>query len=130
MALVRRVGQACLASVFVSGGLDVLRDPHPRAAKAKAVADRLGVDPVTLVRANAAAMVAGGAALASDHVPRLAAVGLAASLVPTTLAGHAFWTEKDRAQRKNQRVHFGKNVGLIGACLLVATTRRTPRRDA
>ncbi|HEV2891773.1 MAG TPA: DoxX family membrane protein [Frankiaceae bacterium] len=124
MAFVRRVGQACLATVFVSGGLDALRDPGSRAGKAKPVADALGVDGTTLVRANAAAMVAGGLALATDHLPRTAAAGLAASLVPTTLTGHPFWTEKDRDRRRDQRVHFAKNVSLFGACVILATSKR------
>lgn len=124
MALVRRAGQACLATVFVSGGLAVLRDPHERAVKAKPVADALGVDATTLVRANAAAMVAAGLALTTDHLPRVAAAGLAASLVPTTLAGHAFWKEKDAGRKRDQRAHFAKNVSLFGACVLVATSKR------
>ncbi|HEX8003482.1 MAG TPA: DoxX family membrane protein [Mycobacteriales bacterium] len=124
MALVRRIGQACLATVFVSGGADALCDPGPRAAKARRVADTLGVDAALLVRANAAAMVAGGLALATDRLPRTAAAGLAASLLPTTVAGHAFWAERDPAARRNQRVHFAKNVSLFGACLLLATSKR------
>ena len=126
MALVRRLGQLCLGSVFVGAAADVLRDPRPRAAKAArlGLAPRLGTDDVTLVRANAAAMVVGGLALATDTLPRLAAAGLAASLVPTTLAGHAFWAETDKAQRKAQQVHFLKNVGLAGGCLILLSAKR------
>lgn len=129
MRLVRRLGQACLGAVFVSGGLDTLRAPGPRADKpaTAAIAQRLGQDPATLVRANAAAMLAGGLALAIDRLPRLAAFGLAASLVPTTVAGHPFWTEQDARQRANQRVHFVKNVSLFGACLVVAAMPRRAR---
>jgi uncharacterized membrane protein YphA (DoxX/SURF4 family) len=124
MAPVRRLGQACLATVFVSGAADVLRNPGPRAEKAAPIAARLKQDPATLVRANAAAMLVGGLALATDHLPRVAAFGLAASMVPTTLAGHRFWEETDPKQKANQRVHFAKNVSLFGACLLVATQPR------
>lgn len=130
MGLVRRLGQAALATVFVSGGADAWRNPAPRAAKAEPVAALLGQDPTTVVRANAAAMVAGGLALATDHLPRLAAAGLAASLVPTTMVGHPFWTETDPERKANQRVHFAKNVSLFGACVLVAIMprrRSTPR---
>ena len=93
MALVRRLGQACLGAVFVAAAPEVLRNPGPRAAKAArlGLAGRLGTDDVTLVRVNAVAMLAGGLALVTDTLPRAAAVGLAASLVPTTLAGHRFW---------------------------------------
>lgn len=112
--------------MFVSGGVDVLRDPAPRAAKASrlGLAERLGTTDETLVRANAAAMVLAGVALATDHLPRVAAAGLAVSLVPTTLAGHRFWEETDPKQRANQKVHFAKNVSLTGACLLLASSPR------
>lgn len=126
MALLRRLGQLCLGSVFVAGAADVLRDPAPRAAKAAALglAGRLRTDDVTLVRANAAAMVVGGLAVATDRLPRVAALGLAVSLVPTTLAGHRFWAEPDPERRKNQQLHFAKNVGLLGGCLLLASAKR------
>lgn len=123
--MIRRLGQLCLASVFVSSAVDVLRDPHPRAEKAArlGLARRLGTDDVTLVRANAAAMLAGGAAVAADVLPRAAALGLAASLVPTTLAGHPFWAVP-REQRRDQRIHFAKNVAILGGCLVLASSKR------
>jgi putative oxidoreductase len=126
----RRLGQACLGLMFVSGGADSFRNPEPRAKKATplGIAGRLGTDEVTLVRANGAAMVAGGLALMTDHLPRLAAAGLAVSLVPTTLAGHRFWAEPDPAVRANQRVHFLKNVSMFGGCLIAATAPRRPAR--
>jgi uncharacterized membrane protein YphA (DoxX/SURF4 family) len=133
MSIVRRVGQACLGAVFVSGGVDTLRNPGPRADKpgTRALAERLGTDAPTLVRANAAAMVAGGLALATDHLPRLASFGLAASLLPTTVVGHPFWRESDPKQRAAQRGHFVKNVSVFGGCLLYATSpRRRPRVTA
>lgn len=120
--MLRRLGQVCLASVFVSSAVDVLRDPHSRAEKAATLglAERLGTDDVTLVRANAAAMLLGGLAVATDRLPRAAALGLAASLVPTTLAGHRFWEGDDR---RNQRIHFAKNVAIAGGCLVLASKR-------
>jgi len=128
--MIRRLGQACLGAVFVSGGIDALRHPEARAKKAAALglAGRLGTDETTLVRANAAAMVLGGAALVTDHLPRLAAAGLAASLVPTTVAGHPFWSEPDPVAAANHRSHFAKNVAILGGCLLLATRPRRRRR--
>jgi putative oxidoreductase len=58
--------------------------------------------------------------------PRLAAAALAATIVPTTLAGHPYWRMTDLAARRQQRVHFFKNVGLFGGALLVIAER--PRR--
>jgi hypothetical protein len=51
---------------------------------------------------------------------RPAALALAGSLVPTTLAGHRFWTETDPQVREQQKVHFMKNLGLLGGLLLTA----------
>jgi uncharacterized membrane protein YphA (DoxX/SURF4 family) len=45
---------------------------------------------------------------------------LAASLVPTTLAGHAFWTVDDPEQRKQQLAHFAKNLAILGGLILAA----------
>ena len=46
---------------------------------------------MTLVRVNAAIQLGAAAALATGRAPRLSAMVLAASLVPTTCAGHPFW---------------------------------------
>jgi hypothetical protein len=51
---------------------------------------------------------------------RPAAVLLAGSLLPTTLAGHAFWKPETPADRAAQLTQFLKNVGLFGGLLLAA----------
>ena len=116
----RRTGQALLGAVFVKLGFDAARDPGTRVDKAAA----LGVpNPALAVRGNGAAMVAGGAALIVNKVPRLAAFGLLASMVPTTLAGHPFW-EFEGADRKAQQIQFLKNLGLMGGLVLALPGRR------
>ena len=118
--LERRAGQALLGAAFMKLGFDAAVDPGPRVDRAAA----LGLPNAELaVRGNGAAMVAGGAALTLDKLPRLAALGLIASMIPTTLAGHAFWNF-DGAERKAQEIQFLKNAGLVGGLLLVLTTRR------
>jgi uncharacterized membrane protein YphA (DoxX/SURF4 family) len=96
--------------MFIAGGADALLNPGPRTAQAA----ELGVplEPELAVRLNGATMVAGGVALALGVWPRLAAAALAGSLAPTTLAGHPFWRMTDPAARRQQRIHFLKNVGL------------------
>ena len=65
--------------------------------------------------------------LALNKFPRLASTALAASLVPTTLAGHRFWEETDEQQRAQQQVHFFKNVSLLGGLMIAAAdTEGTP----
>ena len=43
---------------------------------------------------------------------------LAASLVPTTLAGHPFWDETDPQAKAQQRLQFAKNTSILGGLLL------------
>ena len=45
---------------------------------------------------------------------------LAGSLIPTTIAGHPFWPVDSPAERRNQEIHFLKNLGLLGGLLLAA----------
>jgi putative oxidoreductase len=127
MTLVRRAARPMLASMFVVGGLDAVRNPEARAPQAEKlapmlhrIAPQLPDDTVMLVRLHGAAQVTGGIAFAAGFFPRLTASALAISLVPTTLAGHRFWEEQDPAKRRNQRLHFIKNVGLLGGLLLAA----------
>jgi len=116
-----------LASIFVSSGADILRDPDRVADKAEPVAGPIArripylpEDPATLARVNGAVQVGAGALLATGRLPRLSALALAASLVPTTAAGHRFWEVDDAALRTQQRTQFLKNVGLLGGLLLAA----------
>ncbi|HLK45377.1 MAG TPA: DoxX family protein [Acidimicrobiales bacterium] len=129
-----RLSYPLLAGIFLAGGADAARHPSKRVPQADPVVRRvlapLGVqvDTATAVRANGVAQVAAAALLAANRLPRVAAGILLGSLVPTTLAGHAFWDEKDPARRAGQRIQFLKNLGVLGGLLLVAvpTRRRTP----
>jgi putative oxidoreductase len=117
--LVRRLGQALLGVVFVKLGSDGARRPGPRVA----LAADLGVPrPELAVRANGIAMTLGGAALIADKLTRAAAVGLAVSMVPTTLAAHTYW-HHEGPDRKAQFIHFAKNAGIVGGLLVVAGSR-------
>mgnify|MGYP001191486725 CR=1 FL=1 len=190
--LVRRLARPLLASVFVTGGIDTLRNPKPRAEVAGPLVDRMAtaaqpvaqklagaveghVDQVaaavdagaervadavpdaaggervatvadqattasadaaqvvhdvargqalpfeteTYVKVNAAVQVGAGLLLATGKFPRAASVALAATLVPTTIAGHPFW-ELEGDERRTQRTQFLKNAGLLGGLILAA----------
>ena len=39
-------------------------------------------------------------------------------MIPTTLAGHSYWTHDDPAARAQQRTQFHKNLAMIGGLLL------------
>ncbi len=131
MTLVRLIARPMLASMFVVGGYSAFKNAEASAQRAQPVTDKLvGVaekaapqvqlpkDPVTLVKANAVVHMAGGTMLALGKLPRLTSAVLAASLIPTTLAGHSYWEENDPHARANQKVHFFKNVSMLGGLLL------------
>lgn len=126
MSIVRRIARPLLASVFIVQGVDTLRRPEPRADKAapllaKVPADSsVPSDPVTVVRLNGAALVAGGALLATGRMPRLAASVLALGIIPDTALAYPFWSQADPSVKAEQRSHFMKNLGLLGGALLAA----------
>ncbi len=116
--LVRRLARPMLASMFILGGVDTLRRPQEKIA----AAEGLGLEENTeqVVKGNAVAQVVAGLAFATNRLPRLSALVLAGSLVPTTAAGHRFWETSDPAQRADQIQHFTKNVSMLGGLLLAA----------
>lgn len=119
MAILRYLAQLCLSGVFIVGGADAFRKPGGRVQKA---ADFGMPEPELAVKANGAAMVLGGTALALDIFPHAAAALLAVCLIPTTLAGHAFWKETADAGRANHRTQFLKNAAMLGGLLFLASS--------
>ncbi len=116
-----------VASLFIASGLEVLANPEPRAKVAKPVVDTVASvipvaprDPVDAVRLNAAVHLGAGVLLAAGVMSRLAALALAASMVPTTIAGHPFWSIDDPVKRSQQRTQFLKNTGILGGLLVLA----------
>ena len=117
MTLARRLALAALGAPFVVLGYGGAANPGGRVA----LAADLGIPAAeAAVRFNGAAMVAGGIGLATGILPRASALGLAVSMVPTTLAGHAFWKQEDPGMRNIHRIQFLKNLGLVGGLLAVA----------
>ena len=134
MTVTRLLARPLLASMFVVGGVNALRNAPALAKAAKPVTDRvrpalekaipqasaLPQDPEALVRINGGAQVLAGLALATGRFPRLSSGVLAATLMPTTAAGHRFWEEEDPQARSNQQIHFFKNLSMLGGLILAA----------
>ncbi|WP_186382549.1 DoxX family protein [Amycolatopsis rhizosphaerae] len=130
--ILRRVARPLLASIFIYGGIGALRQAEGHAEVAKPLVDKtigarqdrlppaVSTDPVTLVRADAAVKIVAGTLFAFGRVPRLSALALVGSLVPTTIAGHPFWEAKDDSEKQQQLIHFLKNAGLVGGLLIAA----------
>ena len=121
-----RVARPLLAGMFVVGGLDSFLHPASKVQKADAVTSKLtrmlGLpdDTKLLVRLNGGVQVGAGILMAMGVLPRPMAASLAASLVPTTIAGHPFWLEVDPAARSAQRTQFLKNASILGGLILAA----------
>lgn len=133
MSLSRLLARPMLASLFVVGSVNALRNASALAPKAAPVTDKLVPlvqkavpqapipdDPAVLIRINAGAQLLAAGALATGRVPRLSSAVLAATLIPTTVAGHRFWEVDDKSERKAQQLHFFKNVSVLGGLLIAA----------
>ncbi|MGH3495283.1 MAG: DoxX family protein [Sciscionella sp.] len=130
--IMRRLARPLLAAVFVYGGIETLRNPEGRIKlatpfldktlgnRAEDLPDSIPTDPATLVRLDAAVKTGAGVALALNKFPRLAALLLIGSMVPTTLAGHAFWEHESPEDRNAHLLHFLKNASSVGGLMLAA----------
>lgn len=131
MTVSRLIARPMLASIFIVGAGAAFKNSSGAAVKADPVTSRVvplarkaGVpipdDPETLVKINAGVQIGAALALATGRMPRLAAAVLATTLVPTTAAGHRFWEIDDPAQRTQQKLHFFKNISLIGGLIIAS----------
>lgn len=129
--ILRRLARPMLASIFIYGGVNALRQAEGHAEAAKPVLDKVGqqrdklpdavpTDPVSLVKIDAGVKIAAGSLFALGKFPRLSALALIGSLVPTTVAGHPFWEAKDPQEKQQQLTHLLKNAGLAGGLLIAA----------
>jgi putative oxidoreductase len=130
--LVRRIARPLLASTFIYGGIETLRNPQSHVPGARPVVEKVAEQadktlPVQVpkdveqwVKIDAAVKVGAGVLFSLGRLPRLSALLLAGSIVPTTLAGHRFWEAGDPKARSGQLIHFLKNLGLLGGLLLAA----------
>jgi putative oxidoreductase len=116
-----------VASIFVIQGYDTFRRPERVAPRAEPVvrplAERIPAVPTKTedaVRLNGAVQMVAGLLLATGRFPRLSALALAGTLVPTTLAGHRFWEAEEEGDQAQQRIHFLKNLSMLGGLLIAA----------
>ncbi|QBF46717.1 DoxX family protein [Janibacter limosus] len=123
--IVRRIARPMLAGIFIWGGINALRYPSAHAPAAEKVTKPLASktqlpdDTELLVRANGAAMLAGGALLATGKFPRLASTVLMGTLAPTA-ATHDFWAESDPQAKAGKMTQFIKDISLMGGLMLAA----------
>jgi putative oxidoreductase len=107
-------GRALLAAIFLMAG------PGHFSAPTIAYAASHGVPLAGLaVPLSGVMCLVGGLSVLLGYRARLGAALLAAFLVPTTLMLHAFWRVADPTAAQMDMVMFMKNLGLLGAALLM-----------
>ncbi|BBY77469.1 hypothetical protein MPRF_43680 [Mycolicibacterium parafortuitum] len=120
-----------LSAVFISRGIEALRSPKPATDATRQTLEELSKlpDPVgtnlptnaeTVAKVTAAVQIGGGLLLAAGRLPRFASAALALSVVPSSLGGHAFWTEVDPQRKADERRAFITDVSLIGGLIIAA----------
>jgi putative oxidoreductase len=125
--IARVVARVATGSTYLLLGLDAARAPGPRVEMAASTLAALRkvvplpVDDAQIVRANGAAQALAGAVLLTGRAQRWASLGMIASLIPTTLAGHDFWNIEDPMARKMQRTQFHKNLAMLGGLLFAVS---------
>jgi putative oxidoreductase len=127
MTVLRAIARPMVAGIFVIQGYDTFCRPERVAPRAEPVvrslAERIPAVPAKTedaVRLNGAVQVVAGLLLALGRFPRLSALALAGTLVPTTAAGHRFWEADEEADQSQQRIHFMKNLSMFGGLLIAA----------
>lgn len=127
------IQRALLASPLIVGGADAAAEAGPRAEMTKKFFEDFGIgldeaEAGTLVQVNGALQALAGGMLTIGIFPRLSALALIGSLVPTTLAGHSFWKYDDKAQYKAQRMQFLKNAAIVAGLLVVVFKGKSAKR--
>ena len=114
MSPIRTIARPLLGSIFITSGASQLKEHGyvTEAARAAGLAE-----PEKLAKLHVYSGLLGGLALATGKFPRLAALGLAVNLVPTTFVGHAFWSAPED-QKMMQQINFMKNLSILGGLLM------------
>ena len=122
----RGLARTLIAGTFIAGGVAAWKRSAKLAPAGQDVVapveSALGraVDTEEFVKANAALQVAAGGLFALGIASRPMALLLGASLVPTTLTGHAFWDTGDQTERQAQQLQFLKNASILGGLVFAA----------
>jgi len=74
--------------------------------------------PRVTVPLSSLLLLVGAASIGFGVYPRVGALAVVSFLVAVTPVMHDFWTQEGQ-DRENEQIHFLKNVGLLGAALVV-----------
>ncbi len=109
------LGRALFAIVIGYLALGNLRDLDSAVGYAK---HKGAPVPSITVPLGSLGLIAGAGAVLLGVYPTVGALAILVFLTPITLIMHDFWTMEGQ-DRQNERVHFLKNVGLLGVALVM-----------
>jgi putative oxidoreductase len=107
------------SSMLFVGGWQQAHEPGGRAERARSSGLPVNNE---FVQASGWAMIAAAAGLQLQPLRRLSALGVALQLLPITYVGHRFWEMEEGPQRVQNKIHFFKNLSMIGSALYIAAT--------
>ena len=74
--------------------------------------------PTLAVIGSGFLLLIAGLSFLLGFLPYIGVIALVLFFLPVTFWMHNFWTISDPAEKRNQRIHFMKNMALMGSALL------------
>jgi uncharacterized membrane protein YphA (DoxX/SURF4 family) len=75
--------------------------------------------PKTAIIVTGLLLLIGGLSILTGYYPTIGIVALVVFLLGVTFKIHAFWKEQDPMMKMSQKIHFQKNIALLGALLMM-----------
>ena len=123
MDIVFLVGRIIFGVYFAFNGvmhLTQLKSMVPYAQSQGVPAPRL------MVIVSGLLILLGGLSVAVGVYPRIGALLIIIFLIPVTFMMHRFWAEKDPMAQQMQMTQFTKNMGLLGAAIMMTAITEWP----
>lgn len=107
-------GRIVFGGFFLYNGINHIKE---RRALAQYAAAKKVPSPEVAVPASGALLLVGGASIILGLQPKLGTLAIMGFLAAVTPSMHDFWSSNDPGQRRNDLIHFSKNMALLGAAL-------------
>ncbi len=123
MRAVQLIGRILFGGFFVMNGINLFLQQKTMVGYAAAKGVPM---PNIAVLVAGLLILVGGAMIVVGFKPYWGAWMIVLFLVPVTLMMHNFWAATDPGAKMNDMIHFLKNIGLLGASLMIATIKYWP----
>jgi uncharacterized membrane protein YphA (DoxX/SURF4 family) len=110
------LGRMMFGGFFLYSGINHLKQTE---GMAQYTASKGVPAPELAVKATGIALIAGGTSVLLGLKKEWGAAAIAAFLVGASPLMHDFWNHEDQQKRQNDMIHFAKNLGLLGASLML-----------